>query len=367
MGLFALAEGTARAHGGDLPTGTSSKEQTNPLRGSTLTVDQSITTQTADVGATPQTYAPFYSLFVTLRPRYWLTDHWVVRGRFDYTKQIATNNQQTQDYATTKNYADVFGDVWTDLVYTTELGSWPGTKLSVGPRALWPTSQLAQAAGMYVTLGAIADASHSFALNGPDARTFNSINLRAAAFYLHPFTAATTATNYGGFAYTREDADAHSFISDQIGGGLLPAHEVVGTLEADLQVTPKLSAIADFILFNKWHYGVTGPGCVATLTGCATIAYSPDHPFEQSTWLILQASYALLDEMDLSVGYYSLANAIAPDGQRRGLWGTDNIWWSPDARFFVDVTANLDALFDDAAHHKYSQQGRASPAERGRF
>src|SRR5580700_4399242 len=112
----------ARAHGGDTATTSSKKEATNPFRGSTFTFDQSITTQTADVGTTPQTYAPLYELWFSLRPRYWLSEHWVLRGRFDYSKQL-TNNQQAADYATTKNQADVFGDIWTDFLYATKLDS----------------------------------------------------------------------------------------------------------------------------------------------------------------------------------------------------------------------------------------------------
>ncbi len=68
----------------------------------------------------------------------------------------------------------------------------------------------------------------------------------------------------------------------------------------------------------------------------------------------------MCDEIDLSLGYYNLANAIAPDGQRRSLFGADNVWWSPDARVFFDITANLDALFDDAVHHRYSLQQAAA-------
>ena len=65
------------------------------------------------------------------------------------------------------------------------------------------------------------------------------------------------------------------------------------------------------------------------------------------------------------MGYYDLANAIAPDGQARSVFGPENIWWSPSARFFFDVTANLDAIFDDARGHKYSREsGQTAQAAR---
>jgi hypothetical protein len=356
----------ASAHGGDQPTGSNKKELANPFRGSTLTLDQSVTTQTADVGNTPQTYAPLYELWFSLRPRYWLGEHWVFRGRFDYTKQL-TNNQQAADYPTTNSQADVFGDIWTEFLYATGFDSlWPGTSLLFGPRALWPTSQPSQANGTYVTLGAVVDATHTFDIRGDAAPSLNNARLRLVLGYTHPFSTATTPTYYGNFAYVREDVDDHSFVSDQIAGQTLVNHRLGVTLDTGLQITPKLSALADVILINEWRYSPVQSPCVATLTGCAAIPSGGDHPFVQQTWLVLGLDYALVDEVDIGLGYYNLANAIAPDGHRRGVFGTDNIWWSPDARFFFDVTANLDALFDDAMAHKYSIKEAAQQARRTR-
>jgi hypothetical protein len=348
------------------PTEGNKKQLANPFRGSTFTVDQSITTQTADVGTTPQTYAPFYELWFSLRPRYWFSEHWVLRARWDYSKQL-TNNQQAGDYPTTLNQQDIFGDVWTDFLYSTTVDSWPGTTLLFGPRALWPTSQPSQAAGTYVTLGAVADAAHIFPIRGDSAPALNSARVRVIASYTHPFTTATTPTYYGNFAYTREDVDDHSFVSDQIGGQTLVNHRLVVGLDLGLQITPKLSALADGILINDWHYSPTQNPCIATLTGCAAIPSGGDHPFQQHAWMLFNVDYLVVDEVDIGLGYYNLANAIAPDGHRRSVFGADNIWWSPDARFFFDVTANLDVLFDDAMGHKYSIKEAAQQARRARM
>ena len=84
-----------------------------------------------------------------------------------------------------------------------------------------------------------------------------------------------------------------------------------------------------------------------------------DTQYTPNTWFIADVDYTLFDELDLSLGYYNLAGEIAPDGQRRGLFGSDNVFWSPDARVFFDITANLDVLFDDAVHHRYSLQQAA--------
>jgi hypothetical protein len=205
---------------------------------------------------------------------------------------------------------------------------------------------------------------HTFELKGEDAPVLNNVRFRIALAYQHAFTEATTPTYYGNFAYTREDVDDESFVSDQISGQTLVNHRLSTVLEGALQVTPKLSVVADGVMIDNWHYSPTANQCVATTTGCASIQTGNDQQFVEDTWLLLDVDYALFDEVDVGLGYYNLANALGPDGQRRGLWGIDNIWWSPDARFFFDVTANLDAIFDDARNHKYSIQQAAQDARR---
>src|SRR5579862_7779682 len=121
------------------------KDETNRFRGSALFLEQSTTTQTADVGMTPQSYVPLYELWLSLRPRYWFDNHWSVRGRVDYTKEL-TNYEQSTLYR-----QDIFGDVWTDGVYSAKLdGVWKrGSTADVGLRFIWPTSLASEAQGIY--------------------------------------------------------------------------------------------------------------------------------------------------------------------------------------------------------------------------
>ncbi len=327
----------------------------NPLRGSALLLEQSMTTQTARLNPAEQSYVPLYELWLSFRPRYYFGEHWSVRGRFDYTKEL-TNNQTTTYYR-----EDVFGDIWTDLVYSSGLDTfWPGTKVSLGVRALWPTSKASQANGTYVMLGALAGAVHKFEIRGEEAPTFNDFHVGLSFTYLHPFTNATTPTSYGDFQYTRQDVgdDNRSIISDQIQGTTLVDHSLLVVLDTGLQITPKLSLSVDDILINQWHYAPTGSGIV-TATGPVDPTLVSDTQFTPSNWVILGVDYTLFDELNLGLGYYSVASQIGPDGQRRTAFGADNLFWSPDARVFFDITANLDALFDDAVHHRYSLQQAA--------
>lgn len=317
-------------------------ESPSPIRGSSLLFDQSATTQTARLETSPQqSYVPTYEWWLSLRPRYWLGEHVYVWLRADYYKEL------TNSGATTQYRDDVFGDVWTNAVYETTLGARSRTKVNLGIRALLPTSKESRANGVYVTAGLTSGISQRIPLReGSDWLDHARFGVSAA--YTHPFSRATTATSLGGFGYVRQDTDGRSFVSDQLRGTTLVNHQLMIVVDSGLQITPKLGFTFDVIAINQWHYAPTGDVAVAVAGASAAVPRSSDDKqFTQSTWLLASFDYALLPELSLGVGYYNLANVIAPNGTRRGLFGGDNVWWSPDARVFFDATLNLDRIYDD--------------------
>jgi hypothetical protein len=185
--------------------------------------------------------------------------------------------------------------------------------------------------------------------------------------YLHPFSQATTANDYGNFAYTRQNVEGFSFISDQLNGQTLSAHTLYGILDSGLQATKKLGLTLDFILINQWHYAPT-QGVTVPISGGNAVVANPvnDQQFTQLGWFVLEADYDLLDELSLGLGYYNLANTISPDGQVRTLFGggDNSLLWSPDARVYFDVTANLDKIFEDLTGRYKVQPGQTAQAAR---
>jgi hypothetical protein len=344
-------------------TGQGSQDEKDPLRGSVFAFDQSITTQTARLGLeTPQSYVPYYGWWLTLRPRWWFTDELRVQARLDYYKEFT--NAET----TTYRNEDVFGDVWTDLVYQRTLapaGRWSNTKYAIGLRAQWPTSKVSQAAGAYVIAGVNAGVLQRFTIHGDGAPFLDSARIGLGLTYWHPFTSATTPTDYGTFAYTRQNLDEHSFVSDQVTGQTLANHALWTTLELGLQATPKLGLSLFTIFVNQWHY--TPPSLSPTITtGPVNVPHANDQQFTQLAWLLFAADYELFDELSVGAGYYNLANVIASDGTVRTVFGggEDNLLWSPDARIFVDVTLNLDKLYEDANRKRASPRGQTAAAAR---
>jgi hypothetical protein len=363
--LCAIPAG-AQERGKDQPSGSAGQgqgqEAKDPLRGSTFIFDQSITTQTAGVGfQTPQSSWPYYGLWMSLRPRWYFNDHVFLRGRIDYTKEL-TNTAQT-----TNRDEDVFGDIRTDIVYQTALaeeGPWKNTKVSLGARALWPTSKISLDSGTFVTLGAIGEATQNYVLRGEDAPALNGGHVTLTLAYLHPFSNSTTPYT-PNFSYTREDTEERTVVSHQLTGQTLAEHTFLSFLDLGLDITPKLEATLDWILINEWHYAPSA-ACLTITTGPTCPGRINDQQFLQQTWITAALDYELVPELSVGIGYYNLANNIASDGTVKTLWdgGAHSLLWSPDARFFLDLTANLDKIYEDASGRYKTKPGATAAAAR---
>lgn len=320
----------------------------NPFTGSIFFWDQSLSTQTAHLDTSAQqTYLPTYEWWFSFQPRYYFSKKLSYRLRLDYTKEL-TNSGDTTDYR-----EGLWGDVWNSLRYETPISErLKHTKVSVTGTIKLPLSKESQARTIYFKPGIGVGIAQKIPINGESAKWFQSAGVALSGSYEHPLQRSTTAT--GNFTTTRQDTDGRSFNTDQITGGMLANHTVLAALRGDLQITEKWSTSLSMIAINQWNYNPTSN---ATLTGDVVstggTTVNTDNKnatnFTQSTWFIFGTDYDLLDELSVGVGYYNLAGVIAPDGQTRGLTGDHNVWWSPQARVFGTITANLDKIYERAA------------------
>jgi hypothetical protein len=348
------------------------KASKNPFRGSTLTFDQSISTQTVGIGNTPQTYMPFYQWWFSFRPNYWFTDNLYLAARLDFYKEF-TNSSEGEGGATTDYREDDFGDLWTTLIYQHWFDKAKTTKLSGGPRLRWPTSKVSQGEGIYLQAGAVVSFYQKVPIHDASAPFLNDVHFRAFAWYNHPFSRATTPTN-PNFAYVREDTDDQSFLSDQLSGTTLIDHQLLLEVEAGLQITPRVEVDLAFYEINQWHYSL--PSTCVTIEGgqCVPVSTTenyasgpvPDTEFVQLTWFLADINWDVFDELSLGLGYYNLQNELSNTGEHRTLFGANNVWWSPDARFFFDITANLDAIYDRLAHKSGGASSLKKAAQQAR-
>ncbi len=324
-------------------------------RGSTLMFDQNMSSQTTHLDpATQQTYVGSYEWWISFRPRYYFTEKLNFNMRFDYYKDL-TNAENT-----TYKHEDVFGDIWANLVYALPKLS-KNTEERVGLRTLLPASKESQAQGIYITAGATGSISQDVPIRGEEAKYLNSAKFALSAAYTHPFSQSTSPANYGNFTYERQDLDGRATSSSLVSPGNLTNHQVLALIDAELAITPKLLFTLDFITINQWKY--LPKGDISTnINGVVTpVPRSANATsFKQQVWFIASVGYDVVDEINLSLGYYNLTNELAADGTRRGVIGANTVWWSPDARVFFDVTANLDKAYLWATGQKESQKKAAA-------
>jgi len=328
----------------------------NPFGGSILFWDHSVSTQTARMETSAQqSYIPLYEWWFSFQPRYHFNKKLEVIGRFDYTKEL-TNSQDSTYYR-----EGLFGDIWATLRYATPISErLKNTKVNVSTTLKLPLSKESQAQGVYFKAGAGAGIGQKVDINGESAKWLQAVSFRAGASYEHAFSKATTPTG-GSFEAVRQDTDGRTFVTDQITGGMLSAHKVIASIGGDLQITEKWGAGLSAIFINNWAYAPKDDISVRTDTGTIFVPRSGNATtFSQASWVILNTDYEVIDEMSVGIGYYNLAGIIAPDGQRRGVVGSHNIWWSPSARVFATVTANLDKIYDRAAGLKKEEKPKAA-------
>jgi hypothetical protein len=331
----------------DKPQGsavTSKDDYKSPFLKSVLTFDQSTSAETLGVGGTPQSYIPFYEWWISFRPRYYFTNKLFVSGRFDYYKEFTNTDQGRTLYR-----EDVFGDIWTNLVYETPVPVISkNTKVSAGLRALWPTSKPSQDAGIYVNLGATAGIKQTIPIRGESANFLSDAHVGLSGWYSHNFSQATTPIN-PSFQYIRQDTDGNSILSDQLSGSMLVNHQLLTGIDTGLSITDKLALTVDFLFIQQWKY--SPPGGVSTSTTGQSLYTPPSNApnYVLETWFITNVDYQLFEELTLALGYMNLQNSLSYQGENRTLFGSDNVFWSPDARFFFDITANLDRLWDRAS------------------
>ncbi|MBK6690662.1 MAG: hypothetical protein IPG50_00390 [Myxococcales bacterium] len=329
----------------------------NPFAGSILFWDHSTSTQTARLEpSAQQSYTPSYEWWFSFQPRYAFNKRLSYNLRADLYKEM-TNANETALYR-----ENVLGDVWNTVRYEMPISErLKDTKISFSGTIKLPLSKESQAKGTYFKPGAGVGLSQKIPLKGESAKWFPGASAGLSVGYEHPITRSTTPTDLGGFETLRQDAGGRTVSTDQLSGSMMPNHTVLAVARGKVSITDKWDAGLSLIFINNWLYAPTSGATVRTATGTVEVPRNSDAAtFTQSSWVILSSDYDLMDELGVGIGYYNLAGIIAPDGQRRGIVGSDNIWWSPSARVFATVTANLDKIYERAAGIKKPEEKKTA-------
>jgi hypothetical protein len=333
------------------------QKTTLPWHGSMILFDQSVTTPTIGVGASYLSADPTYEWWLALKPRYAIYESRL--ESFSVSVWANLYLEVTNSDSTTTEHEPVIGPTWVTASYGRTLFENAGykTSMNIGPRFAIPTDKASRTTGQILGLGASFGLSQRIPLNGESAPIWDALRFGLSATYNHPIARSTTATGPGqpgqtlgnpvedlgngrttGVQGTSGGTEPTS--QDQLSGGLITRHALTIAVSGDLQITPKLGFSLAYSLINRWGYSPTEM-TVCILTGCVDpITVDSPTTFRPSNWLTASIDYDLFDEVGLSFGYYNQALQLGPDGQRRG------VLWSPDARFFLTVTGNLDAIYE---------------------
>lgn len=312
-----------------------------PVRwhGSTLSFDQSATTQTLGVGGDYQSANPTYEWWLAFKPRYFLYEKNADAVSLNLWMNLYL--ELTNSDTTTRLREWLLGPTYLWATYAHTLRDQRGyrTVVSVGPRLIIPTDKAARDSGQILGAGASAGASQTFPLRGGGARVWRGARLGVSATFLHPFNRATAPVN-DGIHQLRQDVAGRTVISDQLRGEMNVKSALSLSVYGEVQVLRRLDLSASYVVLNSWTYAPSDAPICSTLTGCvAPISVDDPTTYRVSTWLTASVGYDVTDELSLSLGYYNLASQIGPDGTRR------SPIWSPSARFFLTAVGNLDAIY----------------------
>lgn len=311
-------------------------------RGTQFVFDQSATTQSIGLGDDYISDNPTYEMNFSFRPRYYVYDADDHSVNFNAVLEL-TQELTNSDYTTRENEL-LFGNIMLNASYgyiAYKNNDGVVTQLSVGPRVVFPTSKAAWRSGQRLQIGGGLGLTQAFPVAGAKSSWFPSAAVTGSAYYMKPLQKSTTGENED-FERERQDINAQSIASNQISAGARVNHQVTAMTAASLDVTPKFHLTGSYVWVMQWAYSFDETEVQPAGVGGLTVTpdeYDDATNFRVLPWFLVSADYDLLPEVGLSAGYYNVTNQLGPDGTRR------NPLWSPEARVFFDITANLDQIY----------------------
>lgn len=351
----ALAETPASDHAGEVTPEATGAHQKKPLlwHDSTVIWQQYVGSQTVHVGNDYQSSDPYYAWLFYVRPRFYFWEN--ERSSLSLRAQFWTTYEFTNSDVTTQKNELWFGDTLLSLMpahafvkhgeYLTEL------ELSL-PRLVLPTSKSSRDSGQIAQVGVRAYLVQEFPLRqGQAFLPRGHVALRAGYSYqfAHSIVPENPNLNQGVTSWEGVVVNSH-----QIGGAALAQHVGIfhGVLGADL-FRDIVAVETEFGLDPAWKYRLppTQPICGNVLTGC-TVPGEPPDPQRYGVITTFDAHVdfrAFNGFLTTTVGYLNITQQNGPDGQHR------NMFWSPDAKFYVGFEVQPDLLLEPPAAARYTR------------
>ena len=318
-----------------------------PWRFTLLRVDQSVSAQTVGVGKDYQTYNPSYDMTLLFRPRWYLYEDEMqnvsLRGEagffHEFTNSDVTTERGESSLTDAQLVATCARTLHRNRAYRTEVSL-------RAPLLTFPTSKVSARSGAVLGVGANFTIAQDVPLAGAKSRLFQSATSALRVGYAHTFTKAIVPAN-AELRRRRADPEGRLLIDDQFGTPAFPEHEGSVRLVFDVGVSERVRWGTAFTWLPLWKYELPETQICTVATGCVEPDSVEDpQRFVVTTVFESEVAWQLIDELVLAAGYSNLTSQVGTSGERR------NMFYSPFARFYLSVTANLDEIYLTATGRK---------------
>jgi hypothetical protein len=311
-----------------------------PYRDTKVDLEQSATAQTLGVGSDYQSRNPTYDLSLALRPRYYFVDPEDEHETLSLRAVLAVGREFTDSDTTTKRGEVALSDLELWTAYTRRVWERDGhvSELALRlPTLVLPTSKISYRSGKILGLGTLLGFTQTLPLLD-DHGWPEALRLTAAAGYTYGFARAAVPTN-PDFVRVRLDPEGVSLPGDQLNGAAHAQHQVTLRFVGELLFTENLKLLSDLIVKPVWKYALPDSEvCGVVSTGCVEPRGTPESTRHSVITEFKSELGYEFGKFAVAVGYANLALQLGPDGKRR------SPFYSPDARFYLTLSANLDKI-----------------------
>jgi hypothetical protein len=295
-----------------------------------------------------------YSWTFTFRPKYFIVD--LPKDKVTVSVDIGAEVELTDSALTTDRNELLFQDLLAGVAYSRNLWESGGkdkgeykTSASVSGRVRFATSKFSYGQGKYATTLLGTSLNQQLKLLGNKADALNNLTVGFSLTWGHLFAESYAPVNENA-ARPRQNASGQAEVSDVLGGYSFGMNTLTGALSADLPIYKGLQLSTGMGILGVFKHafesatGEDGDCEYVTLTEpCGVAPRVPDAvTYTPQTLFRAGLSYSMLDVVDMGLGYQNITPWIGENGQRR------NVFYSPDAQFYVDITANLDSIYTKA-------------------
>lgn len=325
--------------------------------GTAFTWNQSATTTALGIGRDNiGDDGDYYGWDFSFKPNYTIWD--AKPHKFSVNADLGWETELTNSPSTTTERETLFKDLQLGTRYGITLYETGGaenkdyvTGGNLSLRFGLPTSKASSNSGKYLTTSLGAGLSQKIPLLGKGAAGLNDLSIGVSFGWTHLFSRATTATNddldrprqnLGGKSFESDQLSSRAFAHDGLSWGATLGFPVVGDLS--------FSSAAR--LTSRYTYTFSEDVCVETFSGeCLETSQGlQNEPTNNAatTLLDVSLSYPIFEVVEVALGYANISGQLGEDGLRR------NFFYSPDAQFYLDITANLDVIYQKTIGKKSS-------------